>query len=272
VADLLYERGDYSRAAELATENLASFRVRGLAWATSRSMETLALIATAQGAYATARSLLEEAVAIERAQGNRYRMTRGQLALARALSGQKNVAEAADLLRQILGEAEREGDLVAIARILEITGGLIVESQTGAAVRLAAASETLRANVGVPTTTRERTELDSWLSAARRRLGKREYATQWQSGLASTARDAIRDALNVSNPQDAPAQHGAYRLTTRELEVLRLLALGRANRQVATALVISERTVARHLEHIYSKLGVSSRAAATSIAVRTNLV
>jgi DNA-binding CsgD family transcriptional regulator len=55
-------------------------------------------------------------------------------------------------------------------------------------------------------------------------------------------------------------------LTARELEVLRLVAAGRSNREIAAALVISEHTVARHLQNSYAKLGVSSRTAAIALA------
>ena len=55
-------------------------------------------------------------------------------------------------------------------------------------------------------------------------------------------------------------------LTARECEVLRLVATGGTNREIATALVISEHTVARHVQNIFAKLGVPSRAAATAYA------
>ncbi len=64
----------------------------------------------------------------------------------------------------------------------------------------------------------------------------------------------------------------AHRLTARELEVLRLVAAGRTNREIAAALVISERTVARHLQNIFAKLRVSSRTAAGAFAFEHNLV
>jgi DNA-binding NarL/FixJ family response regulator len=54
--------------------------------------------------------------------------------------------------------------------------------------------------------------------------------------------------------------------------VLRLVATGRSNRKVAEELFISEHTVARHLQNIFAKLGVSSRAAATAFAVEHDLV
>ena len=56
------------------------------------------------------------------------------------------------------------------------------------------------------------------------------------------------------------------RLTTRELQVLRLIAAGKTNKAIATALFLSERTIDRHVSNIFSKLNVPSRAAATAYA------
>jgi ATP/maltotriose-dependent transcriptional regulator MalT len=64
-------------------------------------------------------------------------------------------------------------------------------------------------------------------------------------------------------------RHG---LSERELEVLRLVASGKSNRDIASTLVISEHTVARHLQNMYAKLGLSSRAAATAFAFEHGLV
>jgi DNA-binding CsgD family transcriptional regulator/tetratricopeptide (TPR) repeat protein len=68
---------------------------------------------------------------------------------------------------------------------------------------------------------------------------------------------------------DTRETHG---LTPRELEVLRLVAAGKTNREVATELVVSEHTVARHVQNIFTKLGVSSRSAATAFAFEHRLV
>jgi DNA-binding NarL/FixJ family response regulator len=74
------------------------------------------------------------------------------------------------------------------------------------------------------------------------------------------------DLARLGHP--APA-HG---LSRRELEVLRLVAAGRTNREIAASLVISEHTVARHVQNIFGKLGLSSRAAATAYAFEHGLV
>jgi ATP/maltotriose-dependent transcriptional regulator MalT len=61
-------------------------------------------------------------------------------------------------------------------------------------------------------------------------------------------------------------------LTGRELEVLALVVAGQTNREIATALVLSKHTVRRHVQNIFAKLGVSSRAAATAYAFRHELI
>jgi ATP/maltotriose-dependent transcriptional regulator MalT len=80
--------------------------------------------------------------------------------------------------------------------------------------------------------------------------------------------DAARVAASIDGVSSAlPAG-----LTPREVEVLRLVAAGRSNRQIAGELVISEHTVARHLQNMFTKLDVSSRAAATAFAFEHDLV
>jgi DNA-binding CsgD family transcriptional regulator len=74
------------------------------------------------------------------------------------------------------------------------------------------------------------------------------------------------DALLRADRDDA---HG---LSRRELEVLRLVAAGRTNREIAATLVLSEHTVARHVQNIFGKLRVSSRTAATAFAYEHDLV
>jgi DNA-binding CsgD family transcriptional regulator len=60
-------------------------------------------------------------------------------------------------------------------------------------------------------------------------------------------------------------------LTAREVDVLRHLAAGKTNREIAAELVISEHTVGRHVQNTFTKLGVSSRAAAAAFAVEHHL-
>ena len=82
--------------------------------------------------------------------------------------------------------------------------------------------------------------------------------------------------MQVADACDGLLRHAAARrlpagLTEREAEVLRLVAAGMTNRQIATELHLSEKTVARHLSNIFTKLGVPSRAAATAFALRRGI-
>jgi DNA-binding CsgD family transcriptional regulator len=77
------------------------------------------------------------------------------------------------------------------------------------------------------------------------------------------------DATSVTALLGGGDRHG---LSARELEVLRLVAAGRSNREIASTLVISEHTVARHVQNIFRKLDVSSRTAAAAFAFERGLV
>ena len=75
--------------------------------------------------------------------------------------------------------------------------------------------------------------------------------------------------IDLLGDRPPPDSHG---LSARELEVLRLVAAGKTNREIASELVVSEHTVARHLQNIFAKLGVTSRTAATAFAFQHELV
>jgi ATP/maltotriose-dependent transcriptional regulator MalT len=77
---------------------------------------------------------------------------------------------------------------------------------------------------------------------------------------------AVPDVARVDALERPVATQDAHGLTGRELEVLRLVAAGKSNREIASALVISEHTVARHVQNIFGKLDVSSRTAAGAFA------
>jgi DNA-binding NarL/FixJ family response regulator len=112
------------------------------------------------------------------------------------------------------------------------------------------------------------------LARACRELGDRETAD-----LEIRAARQVFQELGAGPDQDRVAQllptatHSAPGgLTAREIEVLARVARGRINREIAAELVISEHTVRRHLQNIYIKLGVSSRAAATAYALEHQLI
>jgi HD-GYP domain-containing protein (c-di-GMP phosphodiesterase class II) len=89
-------------------------------------------------------------------------------------------------------------------------------------------------------------------------------------GLDSRAVDAVLEAAGagaLKSRQGHPAG-----LTDREVEVLRLIARGRTNREIAAALFVTEKTAGHHVEHIYAKAGVSTRVGAALFAMRHDLV
>jgi DNA-binding CsgD family transcriptional regulator len=83
---------------------------------------------------------------------------------------------------------------------------------------------------------------------------------------------AAPDVARVDALVSGAVASGDSGLTARELEVLRLVAAGRTNREIASALTISEHTVARHIQNIFAKLGVTSRTAASAFAFEHDLV
>jgi DNA-binding CsgD family transcriptional regulator len=83
---------------------------------------------------------------------------------------------------------------------------------------------------------------------------------------------AAPDLARAQALSRATATKPAGGLTARELEVLRLVATGKTNRSIAADLFVSEKTVARHVSNIFTKLGLSSRAAATAYAYEHDLV
>jgi DNA-binding NarL/FixJ family response regulator len=89
---------------------------------------------------------------------------------------------------------------------------------------------------------------------------------------AFAALGAVPDLARVDALAPGAGPADAHGLTARELEVLRLVAAGKSNREIASMLVISEHTVARHLQNIFAKLGLSSRTAASAFAFEHDLV
>jgi DNA-binding NarL/FixJ family response regulator len=85
----------------------------------------------------------------------------------------------------------------------------------------------------------------------------------------AAARETLVELRAAMDPDPRKETHG---LSERELQVLRLLAAGSTNKAIAAELVLSERTVDRHVSNIFAKLRVSSRAAATGYAYENRLL
>jgi HD-GYP domain-containing protein (c-di-GMP phosphodiesterase class II) len=84
--------------------------------------------------------------------------------------------------------------------------------------------------------------------------------------------DAVEAVLGAAGHRVARRREGPAGLTAREVEVLRLVARGLSNKEVAKTLFISAKTVSNHVEHIYAKIGASSRASASLFAMRNGLL
>jgi DNA-binding NarL/FixJ family response regulator len=126
---------------------------------------------------------------------------------------------------------------------------------------------------------------------ARRALGEARFEAIWADGAAMSLEDAVDLALAAphlsARDADAPAasdagitsaagttQHAATPLSAREREVVTLIARGLSNREISEALVLSVRTVERHIENVYNRLGISGkagRAIVTAYALRHGL-
>ncbi len=113
------------------------------------------------------------------------------------------------------------------------------------------------------------------IGLARQQLGDDDTAQLELDGArrAFAALGATPDVELLDRLASTPSRNGqAGGLSPRELEVLRLVATGRTNHAIAAHLVLSERTVARHISNIFAKLGLSSRSAATAYAYEHDLV
>jgi DNA-binding CsgD family transcriptional regulator len=95
------------------------------------------------------------------------------------------------------------------------------------------------------------------------------HAARWAFDELGAAPDVTTVDRLVRRPPKDPRPGG---LTLREVEVLRAVATGATNRSIAETLFLSEKTVARHVANIFTKLGVTSRSAATAFAYRRHLV
>jgi DNA-binding CsgD family transcriptional regulator len=119
---------------------------------------------------------------------------------------------------------------------------------------------------------------DNNVAAARQALGD-AFAAEWAAGQALSLDDLFAEAQVAlatwgarPDPTDAAAAQSAIDLTSREREVLTLIAEGRTDREIAALQGSSPRTVAGHVGQILAKLGAPTRAAAAATAVRRGLI
>ena len=123
----------------------------------------------------------------------------------------------------------------------------------------------------------DRIRYERILVTARAHLAEAVFDIHWAEGRRLTFEQAIAEAREVTLTPRTPAREpmaprDPNALTARELEVLRLVAAGLSDAQIAERLVISRRTVQTHLTSIFGKFGVNSRGAATHHALGHKLL
>jgi DNA-binding CsgD family transcriptional regulator len=105
------------------------------------------------------------------------------------------------------------------------------------------------------------------VAAVRDALGERDFESAWAEGAALSTEDAIAYAQRGRGERKRPTS-GWASLTPAERDVIRLVSEGLGNKDIATRLLVSPRTVQTHLTHVYTKLGLTSRVQLTQEAAR----
>jgi ATP/maltotriose-dependent transcriptional regulator MalT len=249
----------------------------------------LGLLALARGEQDTARTQLEEALRLHQELGPPWDIAVGISDLAWLSLVQGDYATARRSYEACLQQASALGDRELLASCLEglATAVLAQAGEAGPssescwAAQLWGAAASLREAIGAPLPPVYRPAYEQALAAAQRRLGDQLFAIAWAQGRSMTPQQALAAQEQAMLPTSLPISPAApppqpptlpAGLTAREVEVLRLLAQGWTDAQIAEHLVISLRTVNRHTTSLYSKLGVSSRAAATRSALELHLL
>jgi predicted ATPase/DNA-binding CsgD family transcriptional regulator len=233
---VMLEQNDRERMVALNEESLALFRERKYAYGVVMCLTNLGLVTLAEGDYEKATALLSE-----------------DLRLARDLNHKLYIQYC---LTGLAGVDASQGRPVRAARLWGAAEGM---------------SETYGGHIMLAD--RSIIDYEGRLATARSRLNEVAWTAAWGEGRAMGPDQAIEYALEQERAP-GPAEPEIYRaeLSAREVEVLRLVAQGMSNAEVAEKLFLSSRTVNWHLTSIYRKLGSHSRTEAARIAVEHGLL
>jgi predicted ATPase/DNA-binding CsgD family transcriptional regulator len=271
-------------------ESLALFREErsqvGSAWA----LYCLGVWHFQQGEAATAHALFEESLALSRTVQAPTYISYVLYYLGKVAAVQGDFPTAHIFYQQALALFQELGDQRSLAACLESWGGVVArQGDDRWAAQLWGAAEVLREASGpsalltLITTPDERADAERLRPRVRAELGEQAFAQDLAEGRTMTPEQALSAQAHSLLATHPPASAGAGRqqvpspsatgdLTEREVEVLRLVARGLTDAQVADLLVVSPRTVNAHLRSIYSKLGITSRHAATLFALQHQLI
>jgi non-specific serine/threonine protein kinase len=264
--------GELARARQLFEEARAS-AVIGEPLFLAMATVSLGQVTMAMGDLVEAQELIEQGLVIHQAGSGPAGVAFGHLYVGQVSLARGNHALAAASFREALLRFMDAGEPRIAVRAVEGLAGVAATSQPVQAARLLGAAELMREGDDCPRDLLEVPAYEQAVAVARRALGEPAFTAAWEAGrhLAwndlRTEVDALVDAMTaLPDPLLAPADsHG---LSPREWDVLRLVAEGRSNRDIAEVLSLSERTVENHVRHILDKLGLDSRTAAAIWAVR----
>ena len=267
-------------AQQLAEQSLAFFQEPDYAWFKAYPLSLLAQMRLAQGEFALAREWFEESLVLVQEVGNREGALETLLDLGRVAVAQGDLAAARRRYQECLTILQEIGSQKFLAACLE--GLAALDAAQGAprhAARLWGSAEVLREVMGTPLHPVYQANYEQVRAQVRATLGEQAFRTAWTEGRSVTPEQALAAREGPEGATSMPqlpsaAQPPSYPagLTAREVEVLRLIAQGWTDAQIAEHLVISPRTVNRHTTSLYNKLNVSSRAAATRYAIEHHLL
>jgi DNA-binding CsgD family transcriptional regulator/tetratricopeptide (TPR) repeat protein len=264
--------GENERGVALLEEALALSRQAGWGHGSAMSLGNLGIVAMERGDLEQAQAIFEEGASLFREEfGGAHQAqmfsTLGALALYR---GDQERAE--ELLREALKLSREFGVKISATESLRSLAGLAaMRGDARRAAVLWGAGEALRRSLEAAPEEHSG-QLESYLSAARSRLGEAEWEEAQAVGETMDLEQAIAYALSEEEPSAPPSAEYPAGLTAREVEVLKLVAEGMTNARIAQELYLSPRTVHRHLNRIYHKLGTNSRVSAARFATEHGLL
>ncbi|HET8912306.1 MAG TPA: tetratricopeptide repeat protein [Ktedonobacteraceae bacterium] len=271
LAAVALAQGDDAQAAALAQELFTIAKQVGDKESVFSALFLLGTIAKGRGDDAQAGALYQQSLALARETGTARNISLAYSRLGELASRLGDVAQAHALYHESLSLAQRfEAKAVVGWSLLGLAHLARVQGHYGlAASLLGAASAHL--NVPIDLTLAERTDYEREIAVTRTYLGQETYAQAHEKGCSMTPEQALTASEPAMTKLHAPSAYPDG-LTVREVEVLRLVALGLPDAQVADKLVISPRTVQGHLRSIYTKIAVNSRSAATRYTIDRNLI
>jgi DNA-binding CsgD family transcriptional regulator/tetratricopeptide (TPR) repeat protein len=259
----LLGQGNFAAADVLAEEALDCFRELRYKEGVAEALFVLARVQASLGNYLAARNRYADILTLAR-QGNDTRHI--------------HVAYRVEQSRDQIGGPSEHDEQGNILLYVEGLAQVVAAQGVGAwAARLWGAAEARREAIHAPRPAVFRTEYEHAIAAARTQVEENSFTVAWAEGRAMTLEQALAGLQETSLSEPVPESLIAPRppaptdLTAREREVLRLLARGLSNTQIAEELIVSQLTVKAHLRSIYSKLGVTSRSAATRYALEHRL-